>query len=84
MALNIKDPETDRLARELAELTGEKITDAVKQAVIARIEQERRRRGTTIDPDRLSAIQDAFAVLPVADARDPDALLEYDEAGLPR
>ena len=33
MALNIKDPETDLMVRQLAELTGEKITDAVKVAV---------------------------------------------------
>lgn len=29
MALNIKDPEADRLARRLAETTGESLTGAV-------------------------------------------------------
>lgn len=33
MALNIKDPETERLAAEAAELTGESKTGAVRQAL---------------------------------------------------
>ncbi len=33
MALNIKDPTTDRLARELADLKGESITVAVGTAL---------------------------------------------------
>ncbi len=39
MALNIKDPETERLAREIAALTGESKTGAVRQAL-----NERRQR----------------------------------------
>lgn len=44
MALSIKSPETDRLARELAELTGESITDTVATSLEARLAVERRRR----------------------------------------
>lgn len=33
MALNIKDPETERLARDVAELTGESKTHAVRVAL---------------------------------------------------
>ncbi|MEE8585204.1 MAG: type II toxin-antitoxin system VapB family antitoxin [Acidobacteriota bacterium] len=33
MALNIKDPTTERLARELAALTKEKLTQAVRVAL---------------------------------------------------
>jgi antitoxin VapB len=39
--LYIKNPETDRLARELAELTGESITVAVKVALRERLENLR-------------------------------------------
>jgi len=39
MALNIKDPETERLAAEVAELTGESKTKAVRTAL-----EERRER----------------------------------------
>ena len=45
MALNIKDPETDQLARRLSTLTGESITMAVKTAVRERIERDERTRG---------------------------------------
>jgi antitoxin VapB len=43
MALNIKDPATEELARELAALTGEKITHAVKTALKERLRAETRR-----------------------------------------
>ena len=84
MAINIKDPETDRLARQLAELTDENITDAVKAALLDRLERERRRRGKTVDWDLLRGKQDEAARLPVVDHRSADLLLEYDETGLPR
>jgi len=84
MALNIKDPETDRLARQLAELTDENITDAVKAALRDRLERERRRRGKKIDWRLLREKQDEIARLPVVDDRSADELLDYDESGLPR
>lgn len=36
MALNIKNPEVDRLVAEVAELTGETKTEAVRQALLER------------------------------------------------
>jgi len=47
MALSLKDPETDRLAREMARLTGESLTEAVRRALAERLERERLHRGTT-------------------------------------
>ena len=41
MALNIKNEETCRLARELAELTGETITGAITVALRERLERQR-------------------------------------------
>ncbi|MDE0253545.1 MAG: type II toxin-antitoxin system VapB family antitoxin [Rhodospirillaceae bacterium] len=40
MALNIEDPETDRLARALADATGESIESAVKTAIEQRLTRE--------------------------------------------
>jgi antitoxin VapB len=40
MAISIKDPDTDALARRLASLTGEKITDAVRIALQERVDRE--------------------------------------------
>ena len=45
MSLNLKDPETDRLARALAALTGETLTEAIRKALAERLERERVRRG---------------------------------------
>lgn len=83
MALNIKDTETDQIARRLAALTGERITEAVRVALRERLEREMRRRGRTVDWARLRAAQAGIARLPVVDARAADELLDYDEAGLP-
>ena len=83
MALNIKDPETDRLARRLSALTGESITGAVKTAVRERIEREERERGKA-SVEELLAIARRIAEAPNLDQRSDDEILGYDERGLPR
>lgn len=44
--LNIKDAETTRLARELAKMTGETQTEAVRKALRERIEREKAERAS--------------------------------------
>jgi antitoxin VapB len=83
MALSIKDPETDRLARRLARLTGKSITESVTAALRAHLEQEQRRRGKHIDRAKVAEIVADIAALPVADDRSPDELIGYDDLGLP-
>ena len=80
MALSIKSDEADRRARELADLTGESITEAVTKAIDARLERERRTRRP-----RRSALDLAqrFQQLPVLDARTAEQILGYDDKGLP-
>jgi antitoxin VapB len=80
MALSIKSERADRLARDLAELTGESITDAVVASLEARLDAERRRRRTV----GLGDIVDRFGRLPLLDERDADDIIGYDEHGLPR
>ncbi len=82
MALNIKDAETDQLVRDLAELTGERITDAVKSAVREKLARETRRRERG-SPDRIRAIVRAYNAKPVVDLRTPEEML-YDDRGLPK
>ncbi|HEY1300175.1 MAG TPA: type II toxin-antitoxin system VapB family antitoxin [Stellaceae bacterium] len=56
MALGIKTDEADRLARALAQLTGETMTEAVTVAPRERLARERARREDAADlPSRLSA-----------------------------
>lgn len=79
MALSIKSDRVDRLARELAALTGESITEAVETSLEVRLDAERRRR----QPSGLDDIVDRFSVLPVVDERTSDAILGYGDDGLP-
>lgn len=44
MSLNLKDPETVQLVRELSKRTGESLTTAVKTAVQERLERNERRK----------------------------------------
>jgi antitoxin VapB len=84
MSLNIKSEEAHRLARELAELTGENMTAAVTRAVRERLDRVRRERAARL-ADRLLAIgKDCAARLkePYRSADHGDLL--YDEQGLPR
>jgi antitoxin VapB len=83
MVLSIKDAETDRLARRLARLTGESLTDTVKEALRQRLEREQRRRGKHIDRAKIAEIVAGIAALPVVDDRSPDELIGYDDFGLP-
>jgi len=83
MALNIKDPQTERAARALAPATGEGITHAVRVAVeerLARIDHDQRGRDLT---GELIAIGDHCAALPDLDRRTAEEILGYDEHGLP-
>ncbi len=83
MPLSIKDPETDRLARELAEATGESLTAAVATALRERLERVRGHARGPLLSDELNAIALRCAELPLLDDRPEDAILGYDENGLP-
>jgi antitoxin VapB len=84
MALSIKDPETERLARNLAEITGENITTATKRAIEERLRRlsGRSRRAALLED--MAAIRRRWSAMPVLDNRTPDEILGYDEQGLPR
>ena len=84
MALSIKHPEADRLARELAQRTGESLTDAVLNALRERLRRETGRRQAPRVADELRAIRKRCSALPVLDSRSADEILGYDERGLPR
>ena len=83
MAISLKDPETDRLARAVAALTGETLTTAVKKALAERLERERLKRGEPNDlAAQLLAIGKHCASLPDYDTRSPDEIVGYDETGM--
>ncbi|MGE0260623.1 MAG: type II toxin-antitoxin system VapB family antitoxin [Alphaproteobacteria bacterium] len=84
MALSLKDPETDRLAREVARLTGESLTQAVRKALAERLERERLRRGKPRKgvAARLNEIALHCAALPDYGTRSHDEIIGYDEHGM--
>lgn len=84
MGLNIKNEEAHRLAKRLADLTGESLTAAVTEALRERLERVRRAKGGSL-AGRLLAIGKKTAGRlkePVKTIEHADLL--YDERGLPR
>ena len=84
MAFSIKDPETERLARSLAQLTGENITTATKRAIEERLRRlgGHSRKATLLND--MAEIRRRWSETPVADDRTAEEILGYDEHGLPR
>lgn len=82
MALSIKNPEADHLARELVAITGETLTDAVLAALRERLDRERHHRRPGI-ASRLHRLADETSSLPMLDRRHPDEIIGYDEDGVP-
>jgi antitoxin VapB len=83
VALSLKHPEADRLARELAVETGEGLTEAVIVALRERLARTRRARRLGLAAE-IVRIGKECATLPVLDARSPNEILSYGEDGLPQ
>lgn len=85
MALNIKNPETEELARQLAERRKEGITKVVTEALRDALEREKRRPRKESAEEFHRGIEEIvahFNSLPVLDDRSPDEILGYNEQGL--
>ena len=82
MALSIKDPEADRLAREVAKATGETLTAAVIQSLRERLARVRLRQGRRLSQEILK-IGQRCAELPIQDTRSDEEIIGYDNRGLP-
>ncbi|HWF03773.1 MAG TPA: type II toxin-antitoxin system VapB family antitoxin [Candidatus Angelobacter sp.] len=83
MALNIKDSETDSLAREVAKRTGETITDAIRTSLKERLQRLVGRYKAPTKREKLYEILHRVDALPQLDSRSDDEILGYDENGLP-
>lgn len=82
MALSIKDPTADQLARDLAAATGESLTTAVATALRERLERVQGLPGQGLERE-LTTIALRCAALPVLDDRPEEKILGYDSHGLP-
>ncbi|MCY3774500.1 MAG: type II toxin-antitoxin system VapB family antitoxin [Candidatus Aminicenantes bacterium] len=85
MGLNVKNEETCRLARTLARLTGETMTEAITIALRERLERENSRRSSETLARELHAIGQCCSrlIAPGPAATNHGDLL-YDDRGLPK
>ena len=85
MPLSIKDPEADRLARAVAQRTGETLTQAVINALRERLaREERKEQAIESLVEDIMEIGRHCASLPLLDLRSADDIIGYDQNGLPR
>jgi len=85
MGLNIKNAEeTHRLAVQLAQLTGETAHQDCHHRPQRAFGTRERRRNRTGVAEALQQIARRCASRPLLDHRSPEAILGYDEHGLPR
>ncbi len=83
MPISINNEQTELLARKLSDLTGETLTEAVHAAVSERYERLRRvRDGRTVSTE-LNEIGLRCARRPIISKLSADAILGYDELGVP-
>ena len=85
MALNIKDPLTDKLARRLASKTGESITVAVRAAIEDKLKATEHldvKRQASLR-ERIRHIQAEMAALPTLTNATDDEIIGYNEYGVP-
>lgn len=82
------DPETERLARDIAKATGKPLPTVVKEAIAAKAEAvgvgaPDRKLRKRLNFARLNAIIERSAARPVRDARTPDEIIGYNAYGVP-
>ena len=90
MSTSLIDPDTERLAQKIAQVTGKPIQTVVREAITAKAEAAgilvtkhvKYSRDELIA--RMRALSDHCASLPVLDPRPPDEIIGYDEFGIPR
>ena len=84
MPLNIKDEQTHAMAKELASLTGETLTKAVRHAIQDKITHLNNAHDKEHIADQLEQIALYCAGLPRRSNNTPDEIIGYDDRGLPK
>jgi antitoxin VapB len=84
MALSIRNPKAEKLARELATESGETITQAITHALEERLERLRGRSTPTDLVQEMLKISKRCSAIPDQDQRSADEILGYDSVGVPQ
>ena len=82
MALSIRNPRAEKLAREIAAMSGGNITQVIIKALEDQLE---RLRGRRTYPDIVKEIMDISkrcSSIPDVDERSPDEILGYNKIGV--
>jgi len=83
MALSIRNPKAEKLARELAAESGENITQAITRALEERLQRLRGRSAAIDLAEEIMKISRRCSEIPDQDQRSPDEILGYDSTGVP-
>lgn len=90
MALNIKDPETEKVVRLLARRRGLSLTEAVRMAVRSELDkdelsEEEKARRVTAAMARMEALDRKYGIKPAQHSttkQEMDDIIGYDENGM--
>lgn len=84
MPLSIKNPIAERLARQVANETGESLTEAIEKSLSERLARLKSGRSNPVLASQIEDLLRRVDAMPTLDSRSPDEILGYDEHGLPR
>jgi antitoxin VapB len=84
MALSIRNPQAERLARQIAAESGESLTEVIIHALEERLQRLKGRRTVADVAEEIVKISLRCRALPDKDQRGADEILDYDERGLPQ
>jgi antitoxin VapB len=84
MGISIRNPKAEQLAREVAEQSGESLTQAIIVALEERLERLKGRKSATNLTEEILRISQRCSALPELDHRRADEILDYDSRGVPK
>lgn len=82
MALSIRNPKAEKLAKQIVAITGGKITQEIIKALEDRLERLRGRNTNINTVDEILKISKRCSSLPDLDNRPPEEILGYNENGV--
>jgi len=84
MAISIRNPKAEDLAREVAAESGENLTQAIIHALEERLVRLKGRKTTEDLAEEIMEISERCSALPQLDDRTPEEILGYDSKGVPQ
>ena len=83
MALSIRNSQAEQLAREVATISGENLTQAIIHALEERLVRLKGRRTTSNLMQEIMIISQRCRSIPDIDQRSPEEILDYNQSGIP-